>query len=162
MTDRLSLVVKNQLTTVLDDDLPLAVLTSKSLEEGFTELVLVLLILEIPITVHTHNNHLSSELVEKTSLALHTLEQVASVLTVRVDHESPEVIQLTLKIAEHIADGVAASFITAWILKKLGPEEAKVTNLQIDRVTVELGDKEEIRRVLLERIRKKSVASHLA
>jgi hypothetical protein len=118
--------------------------------------VLVLLILEIPITVYAHNNHLRSELVEQTSLALRTLEQVVSILTVRVDHESPDVIQLTLKIAEHIADGVAASFITAWILKKLGPEEAKVTSLQIDNVTVEVGKKEKIRHVVLERIRKKT------
>lgn len=65
-----------------------------------------------------------------------------------------EILQITLVLAEHLSEGVLAGLITAWLLRKLGSREARVTSLQIDRVTVELNE-EQIRRVVLEKIRER-------
>jgi hypothetical protein len=64
--------------------------------------------------------------------------------------------QIILVVGESIAAGAAANLITAWLLGKLRSKDAQVTYLEIDRVTVELKE-DEIRRIIQEKIRKKTI-----
>ena len=64
-----------------------------------------------------------------------------------------EMVQITLIVAEDIAEGVGASLIADWLLKNLNTKEAQVTQLEIDKVAVKL-DEDEIKKAVLERITK--------
>ena len=120
----------------------------------------MLISLEIPITIYTHNHKLISDLLEETSVKLGMEKKVADGLALRYDNAKirkafgfPEMIQITLLVAATLSEEVAADLITAWLLKKLDKKEAEVKSPQIDRLTVEL-DKDKIKKIVLEKIKK--------
>jgi hypothetical protein len=128
--------------------------------KSFVLLLLLLVVMEIPVTVETYNNFLIYDLLEEPSVTLGMKKELGNGLTVSyVSHFKrkavgfPDVIQLSLIIAKDVGAPVAATLITAWLLKKLSPKEAKVEKLSIDRITVEL-DEGKIKKIVHEKIEK--------
>jgi hypothetical protein len=118
--------------------------------------------MEVPVTIYTHNNTLIFDLLEENSVSKGLRKQLTNDLAVRFDSakihgalDVPEVIQITLVVAEHLAEAVAAGLITYYLLKKLDRDEAKVTKLEIGSVTVDV-DKDKIRKIVLKKIRRTS------
>jgi hypothetical protein len=124
--------------------------------------VLLVMIMEVSVTVYTHNHKLIFDLVEASEASLGMEKHICKELTLRYDYAKirkalgyPEMIQFTLIVAENIGAGVASGLITAWLLKKLDKAEAQVSSLRIDRTMVELKE-DKIRKIVHEKIRKKN------
>jgi hypothetical protein len=122
----------------------------------------MLIFLEIPVTIYTQNHQLIYDLLGESRGSLGTQKQLTSDLAVRYDSAKirtafglAEMVQITLIVAEDITEKVGADIIVGWLLKKLNTKEAQVTKLEIDKVTVEL-DEDEIKKAVLERIKKTS------
>lgn len=114
--------------------------------------------MEIPVTIYTQNNQLIRDLFDESKTGQDV--QLADGLSVRRGRIKlkemvgiGEEIQIIIYVAGTIAINVAANLITAWLLKKLDKEEAKVTKLEIDRVTVEL-EEDKIKKIVNEKIRR--------
>jgi len=121
---------------------------------------LVLIFLEIPVTIYTLNHQLIYDLLGESRGSLGTRKQLTSDLAVRYDSAKirtafglAEMVQVTLIVADDVIERVGVSLIVDWLLKKLNTKEAQVTKLEIDKVAVEL-DEDEIKKAVLERIRK--------
>jgi hypothetical protein len=113
--------------------------------------------MEIPVTIYTLNHQLVYDLLGESRGSLGTRKQLTSELAVRYDSARirtsfglAEMVQITLIIAEGVAEGAAAGLVADWLLKNLNTKEAKITKLEIDNVTITL-DEDEIKRAVLER-----------
>lgn len=120
----------------------------------------MLIFLEIPVTIYTLNHQLIYDLLGESRGSLGTRKQLTSDLAVRYDSAKirtafglAEMVQVTLIVADDVIERVGVSLIVDWLLKKLNTKEAQVTKLEIDKVAVEL-DEDEIKKAVLERIRK--------
>jgi hypothetical protein len=120
---------------------------------------LLLIILELLVTIETHNTFLIYDLLEQRNATLGMQKQLTNGLNVRFISDFkqkaeglPEIIQLGLTITQEVGAPVLATLIATWLLKKLDKEEAKVTKLEIDRVTVELNE-DKIRKIVHEKIK---------
>jgi hypothetical protein len=123
---------------------------------------LVLIFLEIPVTIYTQNHRLIYDLLGESRGSLGTRKQLTGDLAVRYDNAKirtafgfAEMVQITLIVAEDVAERVAAGLIAGWLFQKLNTKEAHVTKLKIDNVAVEL-DEDTIKNAVLERIKKTS------
>jgi hypothetical protein len=118
--------------------------------------------LEIPVTIYTLNHQLIYDLLGESRGSLGTRKQLTSDLAVRYDGAKirtafglAEMVQITLIVADDIAERVGASPIVDWLIEKLDTKEAQLTKLEIDNVAVEL-DEDEIKKAVLQRIMKAS------
>ena len=123
---------------------------------------LMLIFLEIPVTIYTQNHQLIYDLLGESRGSLGTQKQLTSDLAVRYDSAKirtafglAEMVQITLIVADDITERVGAGLIVGWLLKILNTKETQVTKLEIDKVAVEL-DEDEIKKAVLERIKKTS------
>ena len=121
---------------------------------------LMLIVLEIPVTIYTLNHQLIYDLLGESRGSLGMRKQLTKDLAVRYDSAKirtafglAEMVQITLIVTEDVAEGVGASLIADWVLKNLNTKEAQVTQLEIDKVAVKLGE-DEIKKAVLERITK--------
>jgi hypothetical protein len=122
--------------------------------------LLLLIIMEIPVTIYTQNTLLQFDLFEESRVKTGMEKQIADGLSVRFEYsrvhgavDFSTIFQLTFVVASHISEGVVIGLITTWLLKKLDKKEAKVTKLVIDKVSVEL-DESKIKKIIHEKIRK--------
>jgi hypothetical protein len=120
----------------------------------------MLIPLEIPVTIYTLNHQLIYDLLGESRGSLGKRKQLTGDLAVRYDDAKirtafglAEMVQITLIVAEDVTEGVGASIIVDWLLKKLNTKEAQVTKLEIDKVAVEL-DEDAIKKAVLKRITK--------
>jgi len=114
--------------------------------------------LEIPLTIYTENHNLIYDILGESRKRLGVQKQLSGDLAVRYDGAKirttvglAEMVQITLIVAQNLAQEAVVALVVDWIIKTLRTRQARVTKLEVGGINVEL-DENKIRDVLLKRI----------
>ena len=115
--------------------------------------------MEVKIEIETNDKRLDFDLLEtKDSISRGMEKQIAKGVLVRYEGTGfrkatgfPDIIHITIAIAEGMSIGIASGLISAWLYDKL--KGKSVEKIRIERIEVTL-NKGEIERILMEKIKK--------